>query len=48
LSNQGLWVPCAFYSKKNNSAECNYEIYDKEMLAIVRCLEEWDAELRGV
>jgi hypothetical protein len=42
-----LW-PCAYYSKKNTSAECNYEIYDKEMLAIVRCLEEWDAELRGV
>ena len=48
LSDQGLWVPCAFYSKKNSPAECNYEIYDKEMLAIVRCLEEWDAELRGV
>ena len=26
-------------------AECNYEIYDKELLAIVRCLEEWSAEL---
>lgn len=48
LSKEGLWVPCAFFSKKNNPAECNYEIYDKEMLAIVRCLEEWDAELRGV
>ena len=47
-SDNGLWVPCAFFSKKNNSAECNYEIYDKEMLAIIRCLEEWDAELRGL
>lgn len=47
-NDQGLFVPCAFFSKKNNSAECNYEIYDKEMLAIIRCLEEWDAELRGV
>jgi hypothetical protein len=28
--------------------ECNYEIYDKEMLAIIRSLEEWDAELRSV
>ena len=28
--------------------ECNYEIYDKEMLAIIRALEEWDAELRSV
>ena len=28
-SENGLWVPCAFFSKKNNSAECNYEIYNK-------------------
>lgn len=48
LSDKGIWIPCAFFSKKNNPAECNYEIYDKEMLAIIRCLEEWDAELRGV
>lgn len=45
---RGVLHPCAYYSKKNNPAECNYEIYDKEMLAIVRCLEEWDAELRSV
>ena len=38
----------AFFSKKNSPAECNYEIYDKEMLAIVWCLEEWDADLRSV
>jgi len=44
----GLLRPCAYFSKKNSPAECNYEIYDKEMLAIVRCLEEWDAELRSV
>lgn len=44
----GLLRPCAFFSKKNAPAECNYEIYDKEMLAIVRSLEEWDAELRSV
>ena len=44
----GAVRPCAFFSKKNNPAECNYEIYDKEMLAIIRCLEEWDSELRSV
>jgi hypothetical protein len=26
---------CAYYSKKNLSAEYNYEIYNKEMLAII-------------
>ena len=25
----------AFFSKKNSPAECNYEIYNKEMLVIV-------------
>ena len=44
----GIFRPCAYYFKKNSPAECNYEIYDKEMLAIIRCLEEWDAELRSV
>jgi RNase H-like domain found in reverse transcriptase/Integrase zinc binding domain/Chromo (CHRromatin Organisation MOdifier) domain len=44
----GRLRPCAYFSKKNSPAECNYEIYDKEMLAIVRCLQEWDAELRSV
>jgi len=44
----GLLRPCAYYSRKNIPAECNYEIYDKEMLAIINCLQEWDAELRSV
>ena len=29
-------------------AELNYDIHDKEMLAIVRSLEEWRAELEGL
>ncbi len=43
-----VWRPCAYYSKKNAPAECNYEIYDKEMLIIIQCLKKWDAELRSV
>ena len=45
---KGLLRPCAFFSKRLTPAECNYEIYDKEMLAIVRCLEFWKTELRSV
>ena len=33
------WRPVAYISKSLNKAERNYEIHDKEMLAIIRCLE---------
>ena len=35
------WHPVAFYSKSMSDAERNYEIHDKEMLAIIRALQEW-------
>ena len=38
----------AYFLKKNSPAEYNYEIHDKELLTIIRCLEEWDTELRSV
>jgi hypothetical protein len=44
----GVLRPCAYFSKKNTPAECNYEIHDKELLAIIRGLEEWDAKLQLV
>jgi hypothetical protein len=31
-----------------NLAECNYLIYDKELLVIVRVFEEYRAELEGL
>jgi len=37
----GLWRPVAFLSKSLNEMERNYEIHDKEMLAIIRGLESW-------
>ena len=33
------WRLVAYISKSLNEAERNYEIHDKEMLAIIRCLE---------
>src|SRR5438874_10841329 len=44
---EGVLHPVAFFSRKHSPAECNYEIYDKELMAIVRCFEEWRAELEG-
>ena len=35
----GLWRPVAFLSKSLNETKQNYEIHDKEMLAIIRELE---------
>jgi len=42
------WHSVAFYSKSLSSMERNYEIHDKEMLAIIRVLEEWRHFLEGV
>ena len=38
-SEDGKWRPVAFISKLLNATEQNYEIHDKEMLAVIRCLE---------
>jgi len=40
LAMDGKWHPIAFYSKSLSSVEWNYEIHNKEMLAIIRVLEE--------
>jgi len=34
-----MWRPIAFISKSLSDTKRNYEIHDKEMLAVVRCLE---------
>ena len=40
IGENGLLHPVAFFSKKLIAAECNYDIYDKELLAIIRCFKE--------
>ena len=37
----------AYLSKKHSPAECNYEIYNKELMAIVRAFEEWRPHLES-
>lgn len=44
----GILRPVAFMSKKMIPAECNYEIFDKELLAIVNAFENWNTELGSV
>jgi len=43
-----LWRPVAFISKLLSDTERNYEIHNKEMLVVVRCLEAWRHFLEGV
>ena len=43
----GLWRPVAFLSKSLNETKRNYKIHDKEMLAIIRGLENWRHLLEG-
>ena len=38
----------AYLSTKHTPAECNYDIYDKELLAIVKCVDMWQGELKGL
>ena len=44
---RGRLHPVAFQSRKLSPAELNYEIYDKEMLAIVHCFKQWRHYLEG-
>ena len=39
--------PCAFISKTFSETERNYEIYDRELLAIIHALKEWRHYIQG-
>ena len=43
----GLYRLVAFLSKSLNEMERNYKIHNKEMLAIIRGLENWRHLLKG-
>jgi hypothetical protein len=40
FDNKETLKPVAYFSVKHSAAECNYEIYDKKLLAIIKCLKE--------
>jgi len=39
------WKPLAFMSRTMQPAEVNYDVHDKELLAIIKALEEWEQYL---
>ena len=44
---EGVLHPVVYFSRKHSPAECNYDIYDKELIAIIKALEEWRPECEG-
>jgi hypothetical protein len=40
--------PVAYHSRKFKAADFNYDVYDKEMLAIVTAFKEWEHMLKSV
>jgi hypothetical protein len=45
FDDKGILRPVAYFSRKLSPAESNYEIHDKELLAIVKSMDEWRGEL---
>jgi hypothetical protein len=39
--------PCAFESRKLSPAEQNYHTTERELLAVVHCLQKWNVYMRG-
>ena len=46
-NSNGARHPCAFISKSFSEPERNYEIHDRELLALMRSLEEWRHYIQG-
>ena len=44
---EGVLHSVAQFSKKHTPADCNYDIYDKDLRAIIKAPEEWRPEYEG-
>ena len=44
----GVLYPIVYFLKRLSPAKCNYEIYNKELLAIIRYFKQWRPKLKGV
>ena len=48
MDSNGGCHPVAFISRTLSPIEKNYEIYDQELLSIIRALEEWQHYIQGL
>jgi len=44
---EGVLYLVPYYYNKHSATQCNYDIYDKELIAMVQALEEWRPECEG-
>ena len=44
---KGTLLPVAYQSKTMTPAECNYDVHDKQLLAIVQAIKEWKRYMAG-
>ena len=47
IGDNGFLRPIAFRSKSMSTSECNYDVHDKELLAIILALEDWRRYVKG-
>ena len=47
IGNDGFLRPIGFRSKSMSKSECNYDVHDKELLAIILALEDWRRYVKG-
>jgi len=45
--NDGVLHSVAYYSKRHTLVECNHDICDKELMAIIKAPEKWRPECEG-
>ena len=47
MDKNGPLHPVVYFLRRMTPTECHYKIYDKELLVIIWCFEEWRPELKG-
>jgi hypothetical protein len=47
-NNDNVLHPVTYFWTKHSAAKCNYEIYNKELMAIVYAFEEWHPKFKSI
>ena len=47
FNDNGILHPVAYFLKTHSPAECNYKIYDKDLMTIIYAFEEWRPHLES-